>query len=60
MDASGDFESRLVGLARAYVRFATRRADLLDLMFAAKHRPGAEGSREAVERLVLGLRPRTA
>ncbi|MEV4421589.1 TetR/AcrR family transcriptional regulator [Patulibacter sp. NPDC049589] len=35
------FLDRLVALARAYVGFAVRDAELLELMFAGKHRPGA-------------------
>jgi len=31
------FQPRLTALARAYVRFATRHATLLDLMYAGKH-----------------------
>lgn len=50
VEATGDFEARLVGLARAYVRFATRRAALLELMFTAKHRSDAAGLREAADR----------
>src|SRR3954465_13285695 len=41
-DAGPDFETRLTALARAYVHFATAHAALLELMFAVKHRPGAE------------------
>jgi AcrR family transcriptional regulator len=38
-DGAGDaFESRLEATAAAYVRFATRDAALLELMFAGKHR----------------------
>jgi AcrR family transcriptional regulator len=45
------FEARLAAIAHAYVRFATRHAALLELMFAAKHRPGAdEGLAAAAER----------
>src|SRR3954469_12721277 len=41
MDAAGpEFEPRLLAFAQTYVRFATRHAALLELMFAAKHRPG--------------------
>src|SRR5690349_24302026 len=40
-DAGEDFEARLAALAGAYVRFATRHATLLELMFASKHRPDA-------------------
>jgi AcrR family transcriptional regulator len=36
--AGGDFPSRLRATAAAYVRFATRDAALLELMFAGKHR----------------------
>ena len=37
--AGADFDARLAALAGAYVRFATRHAALLELMFAGKHRP---------------------
>jgi AcrR family transcriptional regulator len=48
MDAAGDgFDARLGALARAYVRFATRHAALLELMFASKHRPDATDSLRA-------------
>jgi AcrR family transcriptional regulator len=46
--AGTDFEARLRASATAYVRFATRDAALLELMFAAKHRSGAID--EAAER----------
>ncbi len=47
----GDFRGRLAKLAQAYVRFATRDAALLELMFAGKYRPGAAaGLREAADR----------
>src|SRR3954454_11064919 len=39
--AGGDFRSRLAAFSKAYVRFATRNAALLELMFAGKHRAGA-------------------
>jgi AcrR family transcriptional regulator len=39
--AGGDFEARLRATAAAYVRFATRDAALLELMFAGKHSSGA-------------------
>jgi AcrR family transcriptional regulator len=39
--AGPDFDARLLGLAHAYVRFATRHAALLELMFASKHQAGA-------------------
>jgi AcrR family transcriptional regulator len=39
--AGPDFDTRLLGLARAYVDFATRHPALIELMFAAKHQAGA-------------------
>jgi AcrR family transcriptional regulator len=45
--AGEDFEARLAALAGAYVRFATRHAALLELMFASKHRPDAADSLRA-------------
>jgi AcrR family transcriptional regulator len=42
-DADG-FDERLLAFVRAYVRFATEHAALLELMFAGKHRPGADPS----------------
>jgi AcrR family transcriptional regulator len=45
--AGPDFEARLAGLARAYVRFAREHAALLELMFAAKHEVGAPPSLRA-------------
>jgi AcrR family transcriptional regulator len=44
------FAERFTAMARAYVRFATEHAALLDLMFAAKQRPEAEDVRAAAER----------
>ena len=38
------FDARLLAFVRAYVRFATEHAALLELMFAGKHRPGADRS----------------
>lgn len=38
------FRDRFEALARAYVGFATEHAALLDVMFASKHRPGADQS----------------
>ncbi|WP_341719591.1 TetR/AcrR family transcriptional regulator [Micromonospora sp. FIMYZ51] len=40
--AGPEFEPRLHGVATAYLRFATEDAALLDLMFAGKHRDGAD------------------
>lgn len=48
--AGGAFDAQLRGFARAYVRFATRHGALLELMFAGKHRPGADALREAADR----------
>ena len=50
--AGPSFDARLLAFGRAYVRFATEHAALLDLMFAGKHRPGAADSLRA------GRRPR--
>lgn len=46
---AGDFPARLDAGVAAYLRFATRDAALLELMFSGKHRPGAEAVREAAE-----------
>jgi AcrR family transcriptional regulator len=51
MAPADGFDARLLAFARAYVRFATEHAALLELMFAGKHRPGAaESLREAADR----------
>ena len=47
MTAADGFDERLLAFARAYVRFATEHAALLELMFAGKHRPGAADSLRA-------------
>ncbi|MFE5774372.1 TetR/AcrR family transcriptional regulator [Brachybacterium sp. NPDC056505] len=47
---AGDFPSRLRAVAATYTRFATENASLLELMYASKHRPGAEGIVEAAEK----------
>ncbi|MBB3039392.1 TetR/AcrR family transcriptional regulator [Hoyosella altamirensis] len=39
--SEGSFMQRLESVARAYVRFATENAALLELMFARKHNPAA-------------------
>jgi AcrR family transcriptional regulator len=45
------FDARLQAFAHAYVEFATEHAALLELMFAGKHRPGADPSlRQAADR----------
>jgi AcrR family transcriptional regulator len=48
--AGDDFELRLRAIAAAYVRFATEDAALLELMFAGKHREGAEELADTAER----------
>jgi len=53
--AGAGFDDRLRASALAYVRFATRHAALVDLMFAAKHREGSEGLREAANRSFVAL-----
>lgn len=51
IDGAGeDFEARLQATAAAYVRFATRDAALLELMFAGKHREEAGRLHEAADR----------
>jgi AcrR family transcriptional regulator len=49
-DAGEDFQARLRAIAAAYVRFATRDAALLELMFAGKHRDEAGALHEAASR----------
>ena len=53
-DAGPAFADRLGALARTYVRFATEHGALLDLMYAGKHRPGADALREAADRAFAG------
>ena len=48
--AGEDFEARLRATATAYVRFATRDAALLELMFAGKHREESGTLHEAADR----------
>ena len=51
VDGAGeDFEPRLRATAAAYVRFATRDAALLELMFAGKHRAQSGALYEAADR----------
>jgi AcrR family transcriptional regulator len=51
LDESGeDFEARLRATATAYVRFATRDAALLELMFAGKQRDASGTLHEAADR----------
>jgi AcrR family transcriptional regulator len=39
--AGTDFDARLLGLARAYIAYATDHPALVELMFASKHQAGA-------------------
>jgi AcrR family transcriptional regulator len=48
--AGGSLRQQLGAFGRAYVRFATAHGALLELMFAGKHRPGADRLREAADR----------
>jgi AcrR family transcriptional regulator len=48
--AGDDFQARLQATATAYVRFATRDAELLELMFAGKHREQSGALHEAADR----------
>jgi len=48
--AGEDFQERLEATAAAYIRFATRDAQLLELMFAGKHREAASAVHDAAER----------
>jgi AcrR family transcriptional regulator len=51
VDGAGeDFQARLRATAAAYVRFATRDAALLELMFAGKHREESGTLHEAADR----------
>jgi AcrR family transcriptional regulator len=51
VDAAGDgFEERLRATAAAYVQFATEDADLLELMFAGKHRDPTGALADAANR----------
>jgi AcrR family transcriptional regulator len=51
--AGGSLREQLGAFARAYVRFATARPALLELMFAGKHRE--ESLREAADRAFAGV-----
>jgi AcrR family transcriptional regulator len=48
--AGDDFPARLEATAQAYIRFATRDAALLELMFAGKHGPQSEALTEIADR----------
>src|SRR3954468_21082382 len=52
--AGPSFAERLGALARTYVRFATEHGALLELMYAGKHRPGADALRESADRAFAG------
>jgi AcrR family transcriptional regulator len=54
--AGEQFEPRLLATAGAYVRFATRDAALLELMFAGKHKQGSGALQEAGERAFSVIR----
>jgi AcrR family transcriptional regulator len=47
--AGENFVARMRAVVRAYIRFATEDAALLELMFTGKHRPGAERLAAAAE-----------
>lgn len=51
LDVSGDYPARLHAAAAAYVRFATRDAALMELMFTVKNTGCSAGTREAATRL---------
>ncbi len=51
-DAGKSFDARLHALAQTYVAFATRHAVLVELMFAGKHRVGADRLRQSADRAV--------
>ncbi len=56
--AGEDFQPRLRAIAAAYVRFATRDAALLELMFAGKHHEQSGALHEAADQafaVMLGL-----
>src|SRR3981189_930778 len=54
--AGEEFEARLRATAAAYVRFATRDAELLELMFAGKHREQSGMLHEAADRAFSVIR----
>jgi len=49
-NAGASFDARLHALAQTYVAFATQHAALLELMFAGKHRVGADRLRQSADR----------
>jgi AcrR family transcriptional regulator len=50
-DAGSSYQARLHAAAAAFVRFATRDAALMELMFAAKNAADSAGTQEAAARL---------
>jgi AcrR family transcriptional regulator len=54
--AGDDFPARLEATAQAYIRFATRDAALLELMFAGKHGTQAEALAEVADRAFSVMR----
>jgi AcrR family transcriptional regulator len=48
--AGEDFQARLEATAKAYIQFAIEDAELLELMFAGKHRESAQDLAEAADR----------
>jgi AcrR family transcriptional regulator len=59
IDGAGpDFDARLLALARAYVKYATRHPALVELMFASKHQAG--GPTELTEAGELAFAPALA
>jgi AcrR family transcriptional regulator len=48
--AGEDFQARLETTAKAYIQFAIEDAELLELMFAGKHRESAQDLAEAADR----------
>jgi AcrR family transcriptional regulator len=58
-DREQNFDARIVKLARAHVRFATKHPALIRLMFSAKHRADAPGDLIAASHLALASGPAT-
>ena len=51
VEGAGDgVMARFAAIGQAYVRFATEHAALLEVMYAGKHRPGADALHEAASR----------
>lgn len=58
-DQSQDFDTRILGLAKAHVRWAMRHGALLRVMFAAKQRTGAPAELIEASYRALAAGPRT-